>query len=127
MATGRLPFPYEDISKVMDAHVNESTPNPCEVNPEIPEPLGEIIVRATRKDPGERFQGVTDLLRHLLPIAAECGARPLKATRGPKRMLNLSLRYENEQQAELNLVLEDFARSLKNLGIEVFTGALDKI
>lgn len=127
MAVGRLPFAYPDVAKVMDAHVNEALPDPCDLNPELPAQLGEIIVRATEKNPDDRFSSASELLRLLLPLSAECGARSIQATQEPRRMMNLSLWYENEQQLELNSLLEDFARGLKELGIEVHVGSLEKL
>jgi tetratricopeptide (TPR) repeat protein len=62
MATGRLPFvegnlPYH--------HVHTPTPDPREIDPEVPELLVDIIMRCMKKDPSERFQSAREILTQL--------------------------------------------------------------
>jgi predicted Ser/Thr protein kinase len=127
MAVGRLPFAHSDVSMIMDAHVNEALPDPCELNPALPAELGEIIVRATEKDPANRFSSASDMLRFLLPLSAKYGAKPPEENQESKKIMNLALRYESGQQLEMNTLLEGLVQDLKKLGVEVHVGSMDRL
>ncbi|MCI0637045.1 MAG: protein kinase, partial [Actinobacteria bacterium] len=59
LATGRLPFTEGNIPY---HHVHTAPPDAREVNPEVPPLLAEIVARCLRKDPGERYQSVREIL-----------------------------------------------------------------
>jgi serine/threonine protein kinase len=60
--TGRLPFRGEPF-QVAIMHVEATAPRPGDVAPErdIPDVLGDIVLRALLKDPAERFQSMEDM------------------------------------------------------------------
>jgi eukaryotic-like serine/threonine-protein kinase len=126
MVTGRIPFEYSDLSKVMDAHVEEPLPDPLKWNSDLPLPFRDFIVRATEKDPNDRFADMSEVLDYLLPLSAESGARPM-GTGERRKVMNVSLAYKYEQQVELNVLLEELGRRLKDLGIEVHIGSLTRL
>ncbi|MGH2533754.1 MAG: Stk1 family PASTA domain-containing Ser/Thr kinase [Thermomicrobiales bacterium] len=55
MLTGRLPFEADTPVGIAMKHVNEAPPNPAALNPDIPRPAAEIILRALAKDPTARY------------------------------------------------------------------------
>jgi len=59
MATGELPFqdPHEEVEARM--------PSVAAVRPDLPAAFGEILARATDKDPEERYQSVEELAEDL--------------------------------------------------------------
>lgn len=59
LATGRLPFTEGNIPY---HHVHTPPPDPREIHPEVPPLLAGIIARCLRKDPGERYQSVREIL-----------------------------------------------------------------
>ncbi|MGH2560740.1 MAG: Stk1 family PASTA domain-containing Ser/Thr kinase [Thermomicrobiales bacterium] len=55
MLTGRLPFDADTPVGIAMKHVNDAPPSPAGLNPNIPRPVAEIILRALAKDPTVRF------------------------------------------------------------------------
>jgi serine/threonine protein kinase len=66
MATGDAPFKGDTPVMVMLKHITEPLPPPRSLNPDLPEAVERVIVRATAKKPADRYQTVGELLRELL-------------------------------------------------------------
>ncbi|MGM7701122.1 Stk1 family PASTA domain-containing Ser/Thr kinase [Pseudalkalibacillus sp. Hm43] len=60
MVTGRLPFSGESAVSVALKHLQEQFPEPKLLNPDIPQSLENIILKAMAKDPSQRFDSVED-------------------------------------------------------------------
>jgi serine/threonine-protein kinase len=71
MLTNRLPFLGESPISVALKHLQEKVVDPRSVNPHIPQSVENIILKALRKNPDERYQSARqmlhDLERALLP------------------------------------------------------------
>jgi len=65
MLTGRLPFLGESPISVALKHLQEPFEAPRDVNPYIPQSVENIILKAMRKNPLERYQSATEMLRDL--------------------------------------------------------------
>jgi serine/threonine-protein kinase len=65
MLTGRLPFLGESPISVALKHLQESFEQPRKVNPHIPQSVENIILRAMRKNPQERYQSAREMLNDL--------------------------------------------------------------
>jgi tRNA A-37 threonylcarbamoyl transferase component Bud32 len=61
MATGRVPFPGNDIFKVMSRHLRAAPRPPREVVPDLPEDAANLILKALEKAPEDRFQTMAEL------------------------------------------------------------------
>jgi serine/threonine protein kinase len=65
ITTGKDAFSDSDASILLMKQLYEDTPDPRLSNPDMPEDLRNFILRATRKDPAERYagiaQGISDL------------------------------------------------------------------
>jgi serine/threonine-protein kinase len=61
LATGQLPFDAETPMAIVLKHVQEPLPLPRSINPRVPESVQRIILKATAKDPADRFASVADL------------------------------------------------------------------
>ena len=68
MLTGRVPFDADTPVSVALKHMQEIAVEPIKINPLIPESLNRIIVKAMQKDPMERYQTATDMLRDLRQV-----------------------------------------------------------
>lgn len=98
MCTGVLPFRAENTMATLRA-VSESEPRPIrQLNPEVPQPLVDIIGRLHAKDPGDRFQSAEELERALADELAQL-QMPLRTT-GPAA-------YAASNTAEPHLVEKD--------------------
>jgi serine/threonine-protein kinase len=56
MLTGDVPFKAESPMAILIKQINSPIPNPRSVNPNIPIAVERIILKATNKSPGDRFQ-----------------------------------------------------------------------
>jgi serine/threonine protein kinase/beta-lactam-binding protein with PASTA domain len=65
MLTGRLPFLGESPISVALKHLQDPFEQPRKVNPHIPQSVENIILRAMRKDPQERYQSAAEMHRDL--------------------------------------------------------------
>jgi serine/threonine-protein kinase len=65
MVTGRLPFLGDSPISVALKHLQDGFEEPREVNPHIPQSLENVILRAMRKSPGERYASAREMLDDL--------------------------------------------------------------
>lgn len=65
MVTGRLPFLGDSPISVALKHLQDGFEEPRQVNPLIPQSLENVILRAMRKSPGERYASARDMLDDL--------------------------------------------------------------
>jgi serine/threonine protein kinase/pSer/pThr/pTyr-binding forkhead associated (FHA) protein len=65
LLTGRKPFSGESTAKLFSSVVEQEPASPCQINPLVPAPISEIVLRSLAKEPGHRFQTVDDLVRAL--------------------------------------------------------------
>jgi len=72
-------FNSDDRQKLLGSVLNENPKQPRELNPNIPEPLQRIVLRAVEKDPLRRFKSADELRAELLRFIND---KPL-LTRGP--------------------------------------------
>ncbi len=97
MLTGRKPFQADTSFSVLNAQLNEAPTPPMQLNPTLPQPLNEIILKAMAKAPAERFQSA-EAMRNALkslqatstgvagapqPGAAEPAWQPLRGVPAP--------------------------------------------
>ncbi len=63
MATGRAPFQDANASEynILIGHLNSELPSPRSINPDLPESLEEVILKATQKNPDDRFQTMEEV------------------------------------------------------------------
>ena len=55
LTTGHLPFNAETPIAIAVQQINEILPKPRELNPELPEAIEAVLVKALSKDPGQRY------------------------------------------------------------------------
>ena len=65
LATGTLPYSAETPMGYLLKHVNEPFPAASKRNPQVPLMIEKVILKATAKDPGERFESVSEMNRIL--------------------------------------------------------------
>jgi serine/threonine protein kinase len=79
MATGNTPFQDRSQSDIgiLIEHLNSELPSPRSINPDIPPLLEEVILKATRKNPDERFQTMEEFSLALTSSAEATRIQPL--------------------------------------------------
>jgi len=65
LVTGRLPYEADTPLAVVIKHINDPLPMPHAVNPDVPEPVERIILKAMAKNPDDRYQHVGEMLNDL--------------------------------------------------------------
>jgi serine/threonine protein kinase len=65
MVTGLVPFEADTPFAVIMKHISEPLPLPTKVNPEIPEGVERVILKAMSKSPEDRYQTAGELARAL--------------------------------------------------------------
>jgi serine/threonine-protein kinase len=61
LATGQLPFDGETPIAVAIKHITSPIPLPRETNPNVPQAVQNVILKATAKDSSDRFESMADL------------------------------------------------------------------
>lgn len=59
MLTGQYPFDAETPLGVLMRHVQEPMPTPSKINPGVPEIIDRVVLKATAKDPENRFPSIS--------------------------------------------------------------------
>ena len=65
LATGTLPYSAETPMGYLLKHVNEPFPAASQRNPQVPLTIEHVILKATAKDPEERFESTSEMNRTL--------------------------------------------------------------
>ena len=75
MLTGRLPFESDSALSVAIMQMQTEATPPRAINPEIPEGLEEITVKAMQKDPEKRYQSAAEMLYDIDEFKKDPGIR----------------------------------------------------
>jgi len=67
--TARVPFPDKSNRAKLDAHRTRTPRNVCELRPEIPAGVGDVIRKLMEKDPAHRYRTAADAAAALRPFA----------------------------------------------------------
>ena len=65
MVTGRVPFDADTPVSIALKHMQEEPVEPKEINPNIPDAVNKIILKALQKEPALRYQTATEMLQDL--------------------------------------------------------------
>lgn len=83
MASGELPFQGPHVAAILGEVISAPTPPLARVRPDLPEALGDVVSRATAKDPAERYQSAEELADDLRSLASGGALEPRTASRAP--------------------------------------------
>jgi len=68
MLTGRPPFTGDSPMSVAFQHVSTEAPPPSSLNPDVPDSLNAVVMKALRKDPNGRYQSAEEMRQDLLSV-----------------------------------------------------------
>ena len=68
MVTGRLPFLAENSYGIMHKQIHDAPQRPTKWTPELPLGVEQIILQAMEKQPQNRYQSASQMLRHVYRI-----------------------------------------------------------
>ncbi|MGD8859862.1 MAG: protein kinase [Myxococcales bacterium] len=72
LLTGKLPFDDPYSGELIIKIATTEPPPVTELNPDVPEPVAEVVHRALQKDPDARFQSALEMQRALIEAARAC-------------------------------------------------------
>ena len=88
MVVGRPPFQAEHAVALIGHHLNTPPVPPCELNPQCPDGLDDLVLRLLAKEPADRPQSAIEVLQDLeeitkmtvaaTPAAGEVRGKPLR-------------------------------------------------
>ncbi len=90
MVTGSVPYDADTPFAVIMQHINEPLPLPTKINPDLPEDIERVILKALSKNPDDRYQTAGEMakdLRNAVGLAPDdtLHSNPLKTlATGPK-------------------------------------------
>ena len=119
MLIGERPFPEEDILKLMDLHRTRDIPDPALKNPDLPQALRSFVRIAGRCDPQKRYQDMIEALEEIQPLAGISGTERKSLSADKPRQAAIRVSYEDNQQAELKRLMEEFAARADRLGVKI--------
>jgi beta-lactam-binding protein with PASTA domain len=73
LLTGKVPFTGDSPVEIAMKHLSDTPPPPSELNPEVPEELDKIVMRALAKDPARRYQSADEMSADLERVARGLG------------------------------------------------------
>lgn len=93
LLTGKLPFKGENAVEIAIKHMKEPIPSVKEFNPEIPQSVENIILKASAKNPKNRYDNVMEMYNDLKTCLDE-------NRKDEKRHVYPYPEFENEEQAK---------------------------
>jgi len=116
MLIGRRPFPEDELSMVMDFHLNEDVPDPGIADPDLPAEIVSFLSGSIRRNPDERLQNVAAVMDLLQPLAERTGVTcsPKLAKKG--KMMGLFVFYQEEDQLALKRLIDKFSTEIAETG-----------
>ena len=69
MLTGKVPFDADTPVSIALMHMQERPIEPIKINPMVPISINKIILKAMQKEPNQRYQTATEMLRDLKQVS----------------------------------------------------------
>jgi serine/threonine protein kinase len=130
LVTGELPFQADTPYAIIHGHIYSQPRLPGEVNPQLPEAVNAILMRALAKRPEDRYNSASEMMQAFgavlagkapanLPPVSPADHQPAPAVNTiPPRMNHQAEKKKTSLEAELNLSNIDF----EDLGERIKSG-----
>ncbi len=111
MLIGKVPFKGENAVEIAMKQINEPIPSVCKINPEIPQSVENIILKATAKNPKNRYDSVNEMhedLVHALELTGtsrltyEYPEHEIEHTKEISNLKNIKVEDETKEEKTLN-------------------------
>lgn len=108
LLTGKVPFEGENAVSIAIKHFREEIPSVRALDPDIPQPLENVVIKATAKDPHDRYASVREM------------KDDLHTSLSPERANEPRLEIKHDDGGETKVVpLKQLSRNLRKQGIDV--------
>ena len=71
LLTGKVPFKGDNAVEIALKHMKEQIPSVCKINPEIPQSVENVILRACAKNPKNRYTSVAEMYEDIKTCLSE--------------------------------------------------------
>ena len=71
LLTGRVPFKGDNAVEIALKHMKEPIPSVCKLNPEIPQSVENVILKACAKNPKNRYKSVSEMYEDIKTCLSE--------------------------------------------------------
>jgi serine/threonine protein kinase len=119
MLTGKKSSAEDTTRTAMDMPAKHNVPDPVGKVPGLPEILRRFILKACAENPEDRYQNATTALKDLLLLAKSYGLKSEIQPSEKRKMMNLFLLYNENQQLALKRLLEEFSTKTRKLGVDL--------
>lgn len=131
MLTGQLPYNGETLGEIAIQHMNAAPVPPRELNPEIPEELEAITLKAMNSDLNQRYQSAAELLADLDTFtqnqirqreeeAAEVEAPDVEPIRSPAELSKASYRRSRRRSSRVSFLAGTFGVLVTAIALFIF-------
>jgi CRP-like cAMP-binding protein len=127
MLAGQKPFPEKNLQKLVDMHLNCEIPDPADLIPNSPEPLRQFVLKASRRNPDQRYQTVTQALGDLNRLAGQLGIGSKHAADEKMNMTSLFMVYKENQQPAVEQLMKKLRTQARELGIDLKAADLSEL
>jgi serine/threonine protein kinase len=117
MITGKEAFPETDLSMLLQMQLFKELPDPRQFVPDLPEELRNFLMKATRKEPADRYQNMTAIIHELQPLAHRLGMEVVPPGGRCLNLMSLFLFYRDEHKDILKRLIEDFSAEVAKTGV----------
>ena len=119
MLVGDQPYKGEQPMQIAYRHATDTVPRPSAKNPQVPEPLDELVLWATEKNPDDRPDDASVMLERLREIERDLGVAP-----APTRATVAIGIHDDSNSGELTKVMPAAAALTTTVTPDVDNGTL---
>ena len=128
MITGQLPVVSNNPAKAIQFHLNGELPDPKYIAADLPESLRQLIKKACRRNPAERYKDMHQVISEIIILAKELGLNNL-AELAESKKTHINLPYdvepENRSMSEPKLLKHFYAEGSRLRAILLITDIVD--
>jgi len=127
MLAGIRPCPATDPEEILYWHLDEHINDPGTIISNLPDELTSFVIRATQRQPEERFRTVRQVLPHLEAVAETLGRPFTSSEEDELDMTGLFVFYRKEQRPIMQKLFKDFSLELEKVGVRLRGTSFKKI
>lgn len=101
LVVGRVPYSADTPYAIVHHHIYSAPPRPSEINPDVPQEVEAVLLKALAKKPDERYDTPNALLAAFQQAVAHSGLQTLRTDRLNSASLSALLPYENSGQTRI--------------------------
>ncbi len=117
MVTGEKPFAKEDVETLK--HLTMDIPDPGKIVPDLPPELRQFILKACRREPGERYASAAEALDALMALWHRRNFTKKSVPAGQQKMKALFLVYEEGQESAVNRLIMELGTRADEMEITI--------